>query len=175
MGTFTSQILVGRKHPYEGGINNISHKLYLTENGRAGWILKEVNDNENQVTENKKVIWIPTIENMLEDALVMIGLYVLKDAQLIHLAEQYFKSNYENQAVLYGDIEPHHLEELYVQARKIVSNHKILISVFRGSSISKQLSVLKHYQNDIEVCQFIYRKENSPWTGQFEESGSLNK
>ncbi|WP_121661857.1 hypothetical protein [Metabacillus litoralis] len=74
MGTFTAQLLVGQAHPYEGGICGITHTLQLSENGRPAWVLVSTNDEKD--TKITKITWIPTLEHMLEDALLMIGLYV---------------------------------------------------------------------------------------------------
>lgn len=176
MATFTSQIIVGRKHMYDGGINNISHVLLLSENSVPAWVLKEVSiyDDEQESCGNN-IIWLPTVEHMLEDALLMIGLYVLKNEELLDLAKRYFRKFPSKKIALYDDIESQHLQELYRETREIVSDHKIMLSVFHGSSISRQLPVLKHYENDIEVCTFTYKKELSPWTNSFEEHGELNE
>ncbi|OLO26769.1 hypothetical protein BTR23_22040 [Alkalihalophilus pseudofirmus] len=175
MATFTCQILIGQKHSYDSGIINISHTLYLSENSRPAWILSPTEKINANKQIQQKTTWIPTLENMLEDALVMIGLYVLKDEQLIALANQYFKFPNKNFIELYNDVSSEGLQELYKQARKIESSHKILLSVFQGSSILNQLPVLKNYQNDIEVCQSIFTKEFSLWTRKFEETGRLNE
>ncbi len=54
-----------------------------------------------------------------------------------------------------------------------MSSHKIIVSVFEGASITNQLSILKDFQNDIEVCKSIYTKEFSLWTMEFESNGDL--
>nr|WP_263327193.1 hypothetical protein [Neobacillus sp. Marseille-Q6967] len=172
MATFTSQILIGQKHSYDSGIINISHTLYLSEKSRPAWILSPASDGSHDYSQ-QKMTWIPTLENMLEDALVMIGLYVLKDKELINMANQFFHHPNKDFIELYHDIDPKDLEQLYIRARKIESSHKIILSVFQGSSIVRQLPVLKHYQNDIEVCKSIYTKEFSLWSRQFEEFGDL--
>ena len=84
MATFTCQILIGKKHSYDSGIINISHTLYLSENSRPALILSPTEEFTANKQVQQKITWIPTLENMLEDALVMIGLYVLKDQQLIN-------------------------------------------------------------------------------------------
>ena len=122
MGTFTAQILIGQKHTYESGIINITHTLYLTENGRSAWILSPWDEFSTNKENQIKITWIPTLENMLEDAMVMIGLYVLKDKELIALANQYFQRQYTDNMILYNDITPEGLQELYEQARSIESD-----------------------------------------------------
>jgi hypothetical protein len=175
MSTFTCQILVGQKHSYDGGIINISHTLFLSENSRPAWVLSPTNMFNDAKNPQPPKTWIPTIENMLEDALVMIGLYILKDDQLITLANQNFCDINKDFIECYDDIQSADIQELYKHARKIQSSHKIVISVFQGSSILKQLPILKQYQNDIEVCKSIYTKENSLWSRQFEENGALDE
>ena len=175
MGTFTAQILVGQKHSYEGGILNISHMLYLSENDRPAWVLTPVNVlNEKEVIQSKRITWIPTLEHILEDALLMIGLYVVKDNGLLNMFNQYFLDPNKDFIELYQDVKPENLQKLYYEAKHIISSHKITLSVFKGSSIINQLSILKKYQNDIEVCQSIYTKEFSLWSKEFESIGDLD-
>ena len=174
MATMTAQILVGQKHSYDGGIINMSHVLYLSENDRPAWILTPMDlFNDHKQAVGKRVTWIPTLENMLEDALVMIGMYVLKDEKLLDMANKYFQDATKDYMELYQDIEHEHCEELYKHIRTIESAHKIIVSVFRGSSIVNQLAILEDFKNDIEVCNSIYGKEFSLWRRQFETYGSL--
>jgi len=173
MSTFTAQILVGQKHSNDSGIINISHTLFLSENSRPAWILLPTDFFGKQEQSEPQITWIPTIENMLEDALLMIGLYVLKDEKLLKFAEKYFVNPRKNFTELYQDITQENLLELYKQTRLIESGHKITLSVFQGSSILNQLQVLKNYKNDIEVCQSVYSKEYSHCSKQFETRGDL--
>ncbi|WP_062110040.1 hypothetical protein [Bacillus niameyensis] len=158
MATFTAQILIGQKHSYDSGIINISHSLFLSENSRPAWILTPMELFKEQKQLQTQITWIPTLENMLEDALVMIGLYVLQDKKLITLANNLFGNPEKSCIELYDDIKPEHLKKLYEQARQIESSHKIVLSVYEGSSILNQLSVLDLYQNDKRcVSRFIAR------------------
>src|SRR5690554_6680116 len=90
MGTFTAQILIGKNHPYDGGIHSITHTLFLSENSRPTWVLK----NEG-AKKKDSIIWITTVENMLEDGLLMLGVYVLKDEKLLKMKEKYFLNKSE--------------------------------------------------------------------------------
>lgn len=174
MGTFTSQILVGQKHSYDGGIINITHMLYLSENSRPAWILTPADIfNEHAQDPPKRITWIPTVEHMLEDALLMIGLYVVKDTELLKLAKECFHAATKDFIELYQDVNPEKLQKLYKYTKNIMSPHKIILSAFQGSSITNQLTVLKDYQNDIEVCKSIYTKEFSLWSKKFESNGDL--
>lgn len=168
MGTFTAQLLVGNAHPYEGGIYGITHTLQLSENGRPAWVLNSKND----ATKNT-ITWIPTLEHMLEDALLMIGLYVWKDEALCNMKEQYFTNQQKNDIELYEDIDPKHLAEMHARCRDISSRTKIVMSVFEGSTIQTQLPVIYAYDHDFEVCLSVYQKAYSVWSGKREERGVL--
>ena len=76
---------------------------------------------------------------------------------------------------MYNDINTEDLQKLYKQVRKMERSHKIVHSVFYGSSVLNQLSVLKNYQNDIEICISIYKKELSLWDRKLDEVGELSE
>jgi hypothetical protein len=57
------------------------------------------------------VTWIPTVKNMLEDALLMSALYIWSDEELRDMARRNFKNKRKNWVELYKDIEPEHLQE----------------------------------------------------------------
>ncbi len=152
MSTVTAQILVGQKHYYSGGIIP-SHRLYLFENSRASWLLIAEDISKDPAASNKnKIKWVPTVEKMLEDALLMVAMYVERDEALIKMAGSYFRSKDSNGLELYQDIKPHDLNKLYEKCRSIIFNNKIIVSVFEGSTIRKQIPILKQYSLDMEVC-----------------------
>jgi len=78
MSTFTCQIMLGQKHSYDSGIINISHTLYLSKKNIPARILCQAGEFNAEKHNQPKITWSPNLENMLEDALVMIGLYELK-------------------------------------------------------------------------------------------------
>ena len=162
MGTFTAQILVGDSHPNHGGIIP-SHMLFLSENDRPAWILKSIG-LWGEEKAGKTVTWIPTIENMLEDALLMISLYIMKDKELIRMANQCFKNKLKNRIELYDDISKEDLENLYKKNRELNRRFMIALSVFNGSTIENQLNIFKKYSMDIMVLKTKYYRAYSEWT-----------
>ncbi|WP_332632535.1 hypothetical protein [Halalkalibacter flavus] len=44
-------------------------------------------------------MWIPTLEGLLEDALLRVGLYVLKGEQLVELANCYLNKPKDRKAI----------------------------------------------------------------------------
>ena len=65
MGTVTAQILIGSPHPNDGGIIP-SHYLFLSENDRPSWSLVGANIFQENEKEFSKIVWIPTLDNMVE-------------------------------------------------------------------------------------------------------------
>ena len=173
MGTFTAQILVGRPHPNHDGINP-THHIYLSENDRPAWILRSENLLEGERGSIRKITWIPTVENMLEDALLMIAIHVSKNGKIIELAKDFSNNIEADWLEMYSDLEESQRQQLYQECRAIKNYPKIIISVFRGSSIENQLPVLAQYQMDVEVCCASYSRLFSARTNAAKIKGSLN-
>jgi len=172
MGTFTTQILVGTPHQNNDGINP-THYVFLSENDRPSWILVHQNIFTEHEDNERIITWIPTIENMLEDALLMIAIHVCKNKEVIKLAKN-FNAKIESQRVeLYSDLEENNRKQLYEQCRQIPDFPKIIISVFRGSTIAQQLNVLEQYKMDVEVCKPIYSRLYSAWKQETMIDGSI--
>lgn len=170
VGTITAQILVGQGHPYHDGIEP-SHRLYLSENSRPSWIL--VPENWGGGLEGSKVTWVPTVENSLEDALLMIGIHVVKDPELVALASQFIRSKENNWVVVYEDVDPENLFHLYRRCRELANTFKLVITIMRGSLLETQLKVLEDYQMDVEVCRPEFVRLYSQWLDQTRIEGEL--
>lgn len=176
MGTFTTQIMVGQSHTYDGGIINISHMLFLSENSMPAWILLpfDVFEKELQNPNEERMVWCPSVNNMLEDALLMIGIYVLKDSELIKMAENLHKGQGRSTRIDLTELEnPDLLNEMYRRSRQIGRGIKIVLSVFEGSSIHRHLKVLEKYHMEVEVTKTSYKRSFNPWNRTIETNGSL--
>lgn len=174
MATMTAQILVGAPHPNDGGINP-SHYLFLSENSRPAWIL--VNQNIQAREQGQKpvrIIWIPTVEHMLEDALVMVAIHVMGKPVVLDLAREMTPKLTSDWVELYDDLDEEQREALYRLCRGLVGYPKLILSVFRWSYIAKQLPVLEQYGMDVEVCTVNYFRLSSVWKGYTETGGSLH-
>lgn len=163
MGTCTAQIMVGQSHTYDGGIINISHVLMLAENSVAKWTLSPANMFGENEAKSKPVTWIPTIEHMLEDAFLMIGIYVLKNKKLIELCNPYITKE-DGFVPLYEKVPAEVLEKMYEVVKEMDWPFKLVISGFFGSTILRQLPVVKQYPFEVEVCIPTYSREKSAWT-----------
>ena len=125
MASFTAQMLIGKSHPYHGGINP-THYLFLSENSRPAWILVPQNFIYKDVVLETKITWIPTLDSILEDAFLMIALYVIKDKQIVNMAKKYLSSNQKDWAELYDDITIDNRFQMYEKCQKIKSDIRII-------------------------------------------------
>ena len=163
MATLTAQILIGRSHHNHDGINP-THYLFLSENDRPAWILVDQNVFNGEPTGHSKIIWIPTIENMLEDALLMIAIHVCKNRDLITYAKGFSDRIQTDRIEMYTEFEESQRKQLYQRCKAITDFPKVIVSVFKGSTIEKQLPLMEHYKMDVEVCRVNYSRLNSLWT-----------
>lgn len=160
MGTITAQMLVGNPHPNHGGITP-SHYLFLSENSRPAWLLIGQNIFEEAGPVSPRKTWVPTVENMLEDALLMIAIHIGKDQEIITMASDFCGKAIPERIEMYKDFSDSQRSLLYQRCRQVSSFPKIILTVFMGSTIEKQLSVLEHYKMDTEVCKPIYSRLSS--------------
>ena len=157
MASFTAQILVGSAHPYNGGIIP-THFLFLSENDRPAWIL--VPENVDSKGTIEKVTWIPSVEYILEDALLMIAIHVVKDRGIRQLADTISK-NILTDWVEFEDVRDQDMEKLYQNCRTIDFGRKVVVTILEGSSIQDAASVLENYKLEAEVCPSTYFKKGS--------------
>ncbi len=170
LSTVTAQILVGQGHPYHDGINP-SHRLYLLENSRPSLVL--LPESLTGEANGNKVIWVPTLESTLEDALLMIAIHVIKDPEIVRLASLFFANKDNNWVVMHEDITPENLAVLHQHCRRLENTCKLVITVLRGSHLEDQLKVLKEYKMDLEVCRAGFVRLYSQWLDQTRIEGEL--
>lgn len=172
MGTLTANILIGSPHPNKDGIIP-SHYMFLSENSAPSWTLvKENVDNEDK-NKYPNIVWLPTVENMLEDGLLMVAAHVLKNHEILEMAKDYTKKIESERLELYSDLDDAQRNNLYQKCRELSKFPKLIISVFRSSSIETQLAVLEKYDMDVEVCTPIYSRLYSDWQNETRIEGSL--
>ena len=175
MGSFTAQILIGDAHPNHGGIIP-THFLFLSENDRPAWILVNENiSNQGKPKDICRIVWIPTVEDMLEDALLMAAIHVAKNPEVIVLAKSFSSRVQQDRLELYSDLNDDQRKELYRKCRMINDFPKLVISVFEGSTVKNQLAILEKYNMDVEVCTVGYSRISSGWREETIIEGSLER
>ena len=101
----------------------------------------------------------------------MIAIHVIKNKQSIDLSQKMFKkidlssskvyekltkrleeSNLDSYENLTKNLSESQRNEIYQECRRIKNWPKIIVTVMKGSSIKAQLSVLKKYPMEFELC-----------------------
>ena len=172
MATHTAQILIGAPHLNKDGLIP-SNYLFLSENSRPAWILVNENIYQDKKTKKSKLIWIPTVENMLEDGLLMIAVNVSKNKEILEMLKDYSIKTGSERLELYTELNDEQRDNLYQVCRGLTEFPKLIISVFRSSSIENQLGVLENYKMDVEVCTPSYSRLYSRWLEETRIEGSL--
>jgi len=173
MATITASILIGQPHQNHLGIIP-SHHLFLSENDRPALILFEVNINNKE--NCGKTIWIPTLNNLLEDILLMISINVFKYKKLCDEFYKLFNKEKYNNIELLKQFSTEELDKIYRLNKNFLeknNNFKITISVFEGSTLEAQLSKLEIYSMDIEICKTSYTRYYSAWKNNVFIKGQL--
>ncbi len=151
MATYTGEVLVGNAHLHHGGILP-EHRVYLSENGRLSLILRGEDDT-------KGCIWVPTAKNTIDDTLLMISAYTLKDKDILRKMDKCkvpMEQGFFELSEYFSQDELKELYELNKRVLKTYSGFKIVLNALEGSTFLAQLGNLEDYDIDMEVCRTIY-------------------
>ncbi len=144
MATITAQILVGEAHTWHGGIMNTS-VVYLYENSRPAWVYRP---DDKKV---KNIYWVPTVENMLEDGLLLVAVHIWKNEDIIRALKASTGNDSLQQLELYN-LSKQDRDILYKKCKELENDGKFIISVFKESTLNGQTGVLKEYKVEHEIC-----------------------
>jgi len=163
MATFTAYVLVGHGHPNDDGIIPIA-ELALSENSRPAWTLRPRYEALQQpiLPIPKQRIWLPShSEHILEDALLMLALFVWQDRQLRRAARELFHLQ-EPQLDL-SALDAERIAALRQVARAKEWPGKLALFVLRDSSLCNQLEKLAAWSIQAEVCTPRWWRIQNQW------------
>ena len=152
MGTITCIILIGHEHPFHGGIQP-THILELSENDVPCWTLMKYPHTERAIGEG--VVWELILDHPLEEALLMIALYVIKDNKVISLVKKIAKNDLFSKTCIspYRDIGEENLEEMFKILKEVdYKDIKLVITLLPESHILGKVDVVKNYNIKAEIC-----------------------
>lgn len=161
MATLTAQMLIGYGHPNDDGINPFNY-LFLSENSKLAWILVHQNVFQGQ-PNNEKIIWIPTVEHTIYDAMLMIAIYICKDKEIIEMSGIDINKKY---VCLYSEISKDKLQELYEKCLDFDKYPKIILSIFKGSILKQQAENLTGFNMDLEILTPSFSRLYSRWNNE---------
>ena len=144
----TTFIIVGNSPSFTPGIPNPGYLLLLHENDRPAWELIPLYPELQMDLGRPSIVWIPSIESMLEDALLMIGIYVVKDEEIIENAKMAFRGSLDRRIEIHFT-DRKKLKNLRSIARRKLQNYDIALVIIpeEDSTILKQLDILRKYGN----------------------------
>ena len=152
MSTNTAHFLIGTSHWYHDGIQP-SHHLVLTENSRPALFLANLPQPgipEDDSNYRHLVTWIPTVDTMMKDALLMVGLRA-KIPELVKLAKETAPGLMKPRAELYG-IDQDALARLHEAAMAASDFPKVVATILEESHLNTQLDDLNKHPCPKEVC-----------------------
>jgi hypothetical protein len=163
MGTCTAQLIFGQNHQNHGGIIP-SFKIDLYENDRPVIVLNKGSKGESG--GECMINWIPTIEGMLNDCMVMAAAYILKDKNvnlLIHQSMQRKEIPTDKYLQRYDIKED--LDGIYDAAKEAfkTANIKVVVVLLNNSTLEYCVKSILDYNADVEICRSIYSREYSAW------------
>lgn len=153
-GTMTAQVLIGKSHPYDGGIRP-EWMVQLSENIRPHLIL---HNNINFLNKSDKrpsfYEWTPSIERGVEDVLSMIALHVVEHRPLVDKMVREYSDILENRVEVYGI--PNAVREvLYKGIREVGAWPKLAISVYFNCYLERRFSLLEKLNFDFDLCKSV--------------------
>ena len=157
-------ILVGSGCQYHGGIRP-THMLTFRENGREVLYLRDLRRDLSDGELQPDVVWITSRDRIVENALLLIALHVCDLPQLKFQAARFagLKPRPEIDLSRYGDSKP--LGALHELCRQLFPPRcKLVITVCDQSAAREQLSVLRNYPMEVEVCTPEFQRLWNMWS-----------
>lgn len=154
MATTTATILIGKAHQNDSGVLP-QYLIFLTENSRPAFTLKSLYGNE------KEIIIIPTIENMIDDLYLMVAVYILKT---IKSGKPLYTTDRKS---MYDIFTPEERKMMYLETKTKLKDFQIkfVFNLLDCSTLLNQIELIKEYPNDYEITVPFLKKEYNAWTG----------
>jgi len=164
MAAITALANIGYPHPNDGGLRT-ECIIQLSEGDRPAWVLDPAYIWGTTVPRPpRQVVWIPTLDTMAEDLMLMIGVHVLPDQELIQ-GMQDAGLDPTGRRLELGNVLHDARQQLYDHCRQIESPWKVALTVFDGSYLQKRLSALANYAFQLEVCTSVFSRSVDRWNG----------
>lgn len=172
MAAITGHILVGHAHPNDGGLNT-RHQLTLSEGDRPAWLLKTNRPSLSDPRRRQRIVWVPSVENTLDDAFLMIALYIVESEPVRAMFDAFRGKIDQERIEVYRDLSDDQRQQLYALCREITNFPKLVLCIFEGSHMAWSISVLENYSMECEVLMPVYTRTYSRWAKETLIHGSL--
>ena len=175
MAAITALANIGYPHPNDGGLRT-ECIIQLSEGNRPAWVLDPAYIWGTAIPRPpRQVVWIPTLDAMAEDLILMIGVHVLQDHELIQGMQEAGVDPSARRLEL-GSLTHDVRLPLYEHCQQIESSWKVALTVFEGSYLKGHLGALASYNCQLEVCTSVFRRSANRWDGgKYHVTGTLEE
>lgn len=151
MAAITALVFVGYPHPNKGGLRPLVTIQYSDGDGPAFTFPRHTGDRRNT---SSRFVLIPTLENMLDDLLLIIAYREIQDSTVVKCLNSFCNEKVEQigRLEVYEKLTPVQRTELYERVKNITCFPKVGICLFKGSELSKTVDHIKEYKMEYEVC-----------------------
>lgn len=146
MATTTALILAGKAHPNDGGINPY-HCVQLSEGNAPSFTLRAWVEDEmiyEGIAGGPTVVMIPTLENPLDDLMLMLMVFAVKDMDD-------FRVNKDEIIEMYS-FSSEERAKLYSESKKLAAKTamKLVFSIITSDTLLSDEQLAKLGEFDIE-------------------------
>lgn len=113
------------------------------------------------------------MEATLDDAFLMIALYIVESEPVRALFNEFTGKIDEERIEVYRDLTDEQRQQLYTLCREMTNFPKLVLCIFEGSHMSGLISVLEHYKMECEVLMPVYTRTYSRWAKETQIRGTL--
>jgi len=157
MATTTAFILAGKSHQNDGGINPY-HCVQLSEGNAPSFTLRAWVEDEmiyEGIAGGPTVVMIPTLENPLDDLMLMLMVFAVKDMDD-------FRVN-KNEIIEMYSFSTEERAKLYSESKKLAAKTamKLVVSIITSDTLlaEQQLVKLDEYSIEFEILT-VTKKSN---------------
>ena len=153
MSAVTALILIGQSHPHHGGNRHFA-EILLEEGSRPALNLRWMEPiSKSGPAVFRKFTMIPTLENMLDDAVLMIAYAVSRDSKIFTKVNEITNDAplKSHRLAMYRDFTAEQRIELYTRAKLIENFPKVTWCLFKNSEIKKSMIQLEDYNFETEI------------------------
>ena len=163
-------------HPNDGG-NRAFAQIHLEEGERPALVLQWLGPPNSRDKESfRKFTMIPTLENTLDDSILMVAYAVIRHSAVFDEINRLTDSAPINshRLTIYEDFTPAGRESIYAALRNLDDLPKVTWCLFEGSLLTNSITHLSKYKLECEVTRSVFSRKYSGWTEGWSVKGGLS-
>jgi len=171
----TALILIGNSHPHDGGMRAFA-EIILEEGERPTFKLRWIRPlKKSSSTQFRNFTMIPTLENMLDDALLIIVYALCRNTKIFKKINLITKGApvYTHRLSMYEDFTKEERLELYADIKEISDFPKVTWCLFEGTGIANSIQNLTYYLLESEVTRSAYLRTYDQLSSEWKVYGRL--